>query len=177
MINCTDCHANADPAFMASHIAFYGEGCRTCHDGQGTILGFDHTLIFPLDGAHANVECDGCHTVPISAGTPGECAGCHPEPDVHLGLFGEECDRCHTTLAWLPAKLNQHTFPIDHGDQGKVDCQVCHTASYAEYTCYNCHEHEPAETRARHREEGISESELNNCIACHPTGLEEEDES
>lgn len=176
LINCVDCHNEADYAFVDNHIAFYGEECQACHDGLDTMIGFDHAQIFPLDGAHILLECASCHVTPVLSGTPNECSGCHVEPDIHAGSFGLDCVRCHTTMAWLPAQLSQHTFPFDHGDQGRVDCQVCHTTSYAEYTCYDCHAHEAAETRADHLEEGILESELENCIACHPTGLEEEED-
>jgi len=176
MINCLDCHTNADSEFITGHIDFYGEKCAVCHDGLDTMIGFNHGLIFPLEGAHTDVECVTCHTTPILAGTPNECVGCHMEPEIHAGSFGQECVRCHTTLAWAPAQLSQHTFPIDHGNQGKVDCQVCHIASYAEYSCYTCHDHDPAEIRAEHIEEGISASELENCAECHPNGLEEEED-
>jgi hypothetical protein len=46
------------------------------------------------------------------------------------------------------------------------DCETCHAGNYSEYPCAGCHEgqdmvlaHEPYEV-----------AELNNCIACHPTG-------
>ncbi len=175
MINCFDCHADADPDFIAAHTDFFGAECTACHDGLDTMIGFDHATVFPLEGAHFVIECADCHLTPVLSGTPNECVDCHMEPEVHLGLFGQECVRCHTTLFWTPAELSQHTFPIDHGDQGKVDCQVCHLASYTEYTCYGCHAHEPAETREKHLEEGISENELVNCIECHATGLKEEE--
>jgi hypothetical protein len=176
MVNCLDCHSNADSEFISGHITFYGEECTACHDGKDSMIGFDHGLVFPLEGAHFVIECLDCHTAQVFAGTPSDCAGCHQEPEVHAGQFGLDCVRCHTTVFWAPAQLSQHTFPIDHGDQGKIDCQVCHLASYIDYTCYGCHDHEPAETREEHREEGISQNELDNCAECHPIGLKEEDD-
>jgi hypothetical protein len=91
-----------------------------------------------------------------------------------MGLFGTDCIRCHTTAAWTPAQLTRHTFPLDHGDEGQIPCLTCHTETYADYTCYNCHEHERDETAEIHLDEGITEFE--DCVACHPTGLEEEAE-
>jgi hypothetical protein len=68
--------------------------------------------------------------------------------------------------------LTGHTFPLDHGGEGQIFCETCHEQTYVEYTCYNCHAHELAQTREKHLEEGIREFE--NCVECHPTGREEE---
>jgi ssDNA-binding Zn-finger/Zn-ribbon topoisomerase 1 len=171
-VNCTDCHTTAEPSFMAEHTAFFGDDCLACHDGRDTMASFDHSQVFPLEGAHAALECAGCHINQQFAGTPRNCAACHEEPVIHAGLFGTDCARCHTSQAWTPALLTQHTFPLDHGGEGKIDCLTCHTISYTEYTCYNCHEHNEAETITEHREEGITD--LTDCAACHPTGLEDE---
>lgn len=174
LINCQQCHAGYDPGFMAAHGKFYGEDCLSCHDGVDSMIGFDHSAVYPLEGAHRVIDCGACHQSPVSSGTPNECVGCHEEPEIHAGLFGLDCVRCHSTAAWLPALLSQHTFPIDHGEQGKLECRVCHVASYTEYTCYSCHEHEPDEIREKHVEEGIAVNEIKNCIECHPTGQEDE---
>lgn len=171
-IDCIECHKTADPVFIAEHQSFYGDDCRACHDGQDSMIAFDHQQVFPLEGAHAVIECRECHVAPVLSGTGDECRDCHEEPEIHKGKFGLECGRCHTSTAWIPAQLSQHTFPLDHGDQGKVECQVCHTQSYTIYTCYNCHAHEPSETRALHEREGIVEIE--NCIECHADGRTEE---
>jgi hypothetical protein len=133
---------------------------------------FDHEQLFPLTGAHAAAECVACHAEQRFAGTPADCVACHPEPEIHAGQFGDECDRCHTTEAWTPAHLTRHTFPLDHGEEGKSECQTCHVESYAVYTCYSCHEHEPADIRRRHLDEGIED--FDNCVECHPTGREDE---
>jgi hypothetical protein len=70
--------------------------------------------------------------------------------------------------------LTQHTFPLDHGGQGTIACETCHEQTYTEYTCTNCHEHDPVQTRELHVDEGILEFE--NCIECHATGEEAEDD-
>ena len=44
---------------------------------------------------------------------------------------------------------------------------TCHTGSvHRKYTCYDCHEHTPANMQAKHRDEGITEN-LQNCVRCH----------
>lgn len=99
---------------------------------------------------------------------PHECAACHEEPAVHAGQFGLNCARCHTLQAWRPALLTRHAFLLDHGGEGPVACQTCHTQTYAENTCYECHDHDPQEMQERHAEEAIFE--LENCAECHPSG-------
>jgi hypothetical protein len=173
---CTDCHQQADAAFMAEHIEQFGPECIDCHDGSGRMANFDHSQFFVLDGQHADIGCESCHADRVFKGTPTECSGCHAEPPIHAGLFGLQCENCHSTQAWAPASLTSHSFPLDHGEQGLVACETCHTSSYVEYTCYGCHEHQQAETEREHAEEGISRAELSDCARCHPNGLEDEAE-
>jgi hypothetical protein len=170
---CTDCHSAHDAAFMAQHIEQYGSDCLSCHDGAGNMKNFDHSRFFVLDGRHATVECAACHLNQQFKGTPKECSACHREPEIHAGLFGLKCEACHTTTAWAPAQLTQHTFPLDHGGQGEITCATCHTASYVTYTCYGCHEHDPAKTREEHAEQNIPAGELDACAACHADGRKE----
>ncbi|MEW5987687.1 MAG: hypothetical protein AB1791_13725 [Chloroflexota bacterium] len=174
-VDCVTCHTDANPPFMAEHDGLFGSDCLACHDGHDRLAHFDHNLVFLLDGAHATADCQSCHVNKVYAGTPGECSACHEEPAIHAGLFGLDCIRCHTTTAWLPAELTHHTFPLNHGSQSNLSCETCHEQSYTTYTCYNCHEHDPARVRAEHIEEGILDFE--DCIECHPTGLKEEGEN
>lgn len=171
---CTDCHSTADPDFMVQHIAQFGEDCLACHDGTGEMANFDHNSIWPLDGKHAAIECTACHVNRVFKGTPTECVDCHQEPAIHAGLFGTDCAKCHTAQAWQPARLSEHSFPLNHGGRGEIPCETCHVSKYTEYTCYNCHEHDKAKVEREHREEGISPAELANCVECHPTGRENE---
>jgi len=99
---------------------------------------------------------------------PHECVSCHEEPDMHAERFGLNCSRCHTLQSWKPALLTRHTFQLDHGDQGVVSCQTCHTQSYATHTCYECHDHTPEQMQEVHAQENLFEIE--NCVECHPTG-------
>jgi len=171
---CLDCHQTAEPTFMADHTAQFGPNCQSCHDGTGNMTNFDHSLIWPLEGQHAVANCTNCHAEQIFKGTPRECAACHTEPTIHAGLFGTECAACHTAVAWQPARLRQHTFPLDHGEQGQLDCTACHTATYAEYTCTNCHEHETNEMRDEHDDVDFSQIDFFACAECHPTGQEQD---
>ncbi|MCG3209913.1 MAG: hypothetical protein FOGNACKC_03540 [Anaerolineae bacterium] len=167
-LDCLTCHAHQDHEFTARHIETYGASCIDCHDGQDRMAGFDHNQFFALQGAHAAADCRDCHPNQTYAGTPGACAACHREPDVHREQFGADCARCHTAEAWTPAYLTRHIFPLEHGAPEQLACQTCHLQAYTTYSCDQCHIHQPAEIEASHRAEGIIE--ISNCAACHPTG-------
>jgi hypothetical protein len=172
LVDCLTCHETADLVFIQNHVALFGSQCLDCHDGQDSMSTFDHSVVFALEGAHETIACEGCHDQQVNSMLTGECAGCHAEPEIHFGLFGTDCVRCHTVSAWIPAQLIQHIFPLDHGDLGKNECQTCHLSSYAEYTCYSCHEHEQEQIVEEHLDEGITE--IDDCVSCHPTGREDE---
>jgi hypothetical protein len=170
--DCASCHAAAD-----AHEGQFGQDCAGCHTpqdwGEAT---FDHALTaFPLTGAHIATECRSCHVSGVFAGTPQACSACHDDPAFHLGLLGSDCAACHTTGAWSPARYDRlHTFPYNHGESGPSPCRTCHPDALSAYTCYNCHEHNPAEIEEEHRDEGIAD--FQDCVGCHPTGLKEEGE-
>lgn len=170
---CVDCHRTHDAVFLDEHLLKYGPNCVSCHDGAGNMRNFDHAQVFVLDGRHTEAQCAACHKDSVFRGTPRECAACHAEPEVHAGVFGLKCAACHSTSAWSPAQLTEHLFPLNHGEEGEVACATCHLAKYTEYTCYGCHEHEPADTRDKHREVDLGTQLLENCAACHPSGEEE----
>jgi len=173
---CVDCHTVENSLFMAEHQVQFGLLCLSCHDGVDRMHDFNHDSFFILDGQHAGINCESCHSDQNFQDTPSECAACHAEPEIHAGYFGLVCENCHSTAAWSPAKMQSHTFPIDHGDQGLVACEVCHAVRYTEYTCYGCHEHQPGEMIEKHQEEGITGSQLEACVDCHPNGFKEEDD-
>jgi hypothetical protein len=168
---CYACHASDD-----AHEGDFGTDCAACHTPEDwESAAVDHDLTgFPLEGAHTEVACEDCHTGGVFRGTSRECAACHTEPAFHQGLFPAQCDTCHTTEAWQPADFNlAHSFPINHGDQLN-SCTTCHPSVLREYTCFSCHEHQPAEMVEEHQEEGISD--IGNCAGCHPNGLKDEAE-
>jgi hypothetical protein len=181
-IDCWSCHEAAAPEFVAGHTVLFGSDCLACHDGVDTAAEFEHAAVFPLEGAHAEADCSACHELGETflagsawgARATRDCVACHAEPEIHAGLFGTDCQRCHTVASWVPAELTQHTFPLDHGGEGKIPCQGCHVSTYANYTCTNCHAHDPAATRDKHLEQDIADAELADCAACHPTGSEDE---
>lgn len=101
--DCFSCHKKDD-----RHKLKFGTACESCHNARAWgAWDYDHArrAKFVLDGAHAKVACESCHTRPAPAGrnaaeVGATCAGCHRRDDKHDGAFGAACDRCHTTEDW-----------------------------------------------------------------------------
>lgn len=167
---CKNCHEQHDPGFMLEHSELFGINCTDCHDGLDKMQNFDHRNVFVLDGAHGALECLACHENKRFKGTPNECSDCHAEPEIHVGSFGLNCANCHSTEAWQPATLKFHTFPLDHGEEGEIDCITCHVETYTQYTCESCHDSQEREFIEEHVEENISRDQLMDCVACHEDG-------
>jgi hypothetical protein len=168
-ITCKNCHEQHDASFMQSHVESFGLNCIACHDGVDRMHNFNHDNVFVLDGAHFDLDCTSCHQDQVFAGTPNECSACHAEPEIHAGSFGLNCAACHETDAWQPATLKEHTFPLDHGEEGEISCETCHTSTYAEYTCESCHDSRDPEFIEEHDDE-VDPSNLMNCVECHWDG-------
>ncbi len=173
-LDCISCHSGAEHDRMAEHIHLFGSDCLACHDGRDRMANFDHNQNYPLEGKHADLQCQECHQDHVFMGTARDCVACHQEPDLHAGQFGLDCARCHTPAAWAPAQLTQHTFHLDHGGQGLLACETCHTQNYAANSCYGCHDHTPQQMAEIHLLAGLTDFE--NCAGCHPTGQPNEAE-
>ncbi len=140
--DCYACHQQDD-----AHSGNFGKDCSTCHvPVSWDSVTFDHNrTAFPLDGAHANVQCGQCHTNNTFVGTPTQCVACHADPDFHAGAFGTSCADCHSTTAWSPARFNlSHPEPrVEEGgsgiNHGGTTCRTCHPDSIRSYTCLACH--------------------------------------
>ncbi|MCO5195079.1 MAG: cytochrome c3 family protein [Anaerolineae bacterium] len=168
-VECTTCHEANDTSYMGSHMAEFGYTCISCHDGLGSYQDFEHSARFALEGGHADLTCETCHAELVQRITGEACGACHEEPDLHVGQFGQQCDRCHVITAWAPAQLQKHTFARTHGnDDVSIPCETCHSTTYTAYTCAGCHEHEPELARAQHP--AMDAAELTDCASCHPTG-------
>lgn len=167
---CQDCHTRWDTVFMVGHVQSFGSACLECHDGVDRMKSFDHAAVFPIAGRHAELSCADCHTGQPFREAETVCATCHEEPEIHAGFFGLRCQMCHTDIAWQPARLTIHAFPLDHGSQGELSCEACHAGPYTEYSCYLCHEHREDEMAETHLEAGIPVEQLADCAACHMDG-------
>jgi hypothetical protein len=102
---CVACHRSQD-----SHKGSLGENCAACHSPNGwSLWEFDHAKQtgFGLSGAHRKLECADCHRAPPkSVKLSTECVGCHAKDDTHVGAFGRQCDRCHSTSSFSAARIH-----------------------------------------------------------------------
>jgi hypothetical protein len=102
---CNDCHASNDV-----HKGGLGSSCNSCHSPNGWKLWeFDHAAQtrFPLTGAHGKLTCGSCHVKPATeVKLPTDCSACHKQDDVHLGQFGAQCQRCHSTITFKGGHRN-----------------------------------------------------------------------
>lgn len=172
-LDCLTCHINENHDQTAEHMDLYGSDCVPCHDGNARWADFDHDQVYLLDGEHENTDCAACHIDQVFTGTPQDCVSCHNDSKMYGEIFGDKCERCHSTTAWLPAQLTVHTFLVDHGEEigsSTLTCETCHEKTYTEYPCYSCHDVQ--EMQDYHLDIDIDAYE--NCIDCHPTGREGE---
>ncbi len=180
---CYDCHAADKPEWMAAHQADFGAACLDCHDGADKMSGFEHgSTGFPLEGKHAAVACQDCHTAAAGTGMArfgglaAACSSCHAEPAMHAGIFSTACADCHTPAGWSPANLDGQSF--DHAALGfslekhtqgydgtSLTCRSCHTQELAQFVlqvCIDCHAQKDAIWMEGHRAK-VGEA----CLACH----------
>lgn len=101
---CNDCHKSDDV-----HHGSLGAECSKCHSPNGwRSWQFDHgkQTGFALEGAHGKLACEGCHKQPADqVKLNPTCLSCHEQDDVHLGQYGRQCQRCHTTITFKGARL------------------------------------------------------------------------
>lgn len=102
--DCISCHRSSDV-----HKGSLGRDCAACHSPNGwRIWDFDHNrqTKFALTGKHAQLNCGDCHRESTGfTKLPRDCASCHRDQDIHLGQFGAQCQRCHTTLSFKGARI------------------------------------------------------------------------
>lgn len=164
---CVKCHAPAEIGLRKNlktsfHQELIEQDCMACHsDHPGTNLTerrhkpFSHALLRPA----IRQRCESCHA--------------KPDDSLHRQIEGN-CAQCHRPPAWKPATFDHsRLFELDRDHD--TECATCHTKSdFSRYTCYGCHEHQPAQVRAEHLEEGIRDIE--SCAKCHRSAGEESEE-
>jgi len=159
--NCASCHLAdyqgvRDPDHQSLGFALECQGCHGTNSETWEGARFNHTSSWPLQGAHARLNCAACH-----AGSPRpsrECYACHRpdydaarDPDHRAAGFPTACDGCHAPshVSWSQAVFN-HAFPIKSGRHAGLSCTECHKSSnYREFTCLECHAHTKAKMDGR----------------------------
>jgi hypothetical protein len=159
--DCVGCHLEDD-----AHDGINGTQCEDCHRATEWLdVNFDHAVDteFPLNGAHADIECADCHVEPVADSLPDTtCFGCHEDDDPHEQQLGDDCARCHAELTWTNEVRFDHDltqFPL-LGKHHEAECDDCHeTHAYldAPEQCDDCH-----------LEDDIHESRFgSDCAFCH----------
>jgi hypothetical protein len=193
---CNDCHKPDPHSGQFAERAKKGE-CSECHNVDGwkpSLFGVSEhaTSRYPLEGMHAKVACDKCHT-PAGKETIykvkfAACLDCHK--DAHDGQFAaapyeNRCEACHTVSdfhrsTYTIAKHQKTAFPLTGGHLA-VPCAECHKAGLAgrtdkvlpfkflDRTCTSCHTDphhgEFKERMEKRRQDGTAFG----CEACHNT--------
>ena len=102
--DCLGCHQQNDV-----HKGGLGRDCAACHSSNSwRAWEFDHAKQtgFALTGAHGKAKCVDCHRQPAAeVKLAKDCAACHRKDDVHLGQYGAQCQRCHSTITFKGARI------------------------------------------------------------------------
>jgi hypothetical protein len=191
--DCMGCHrADYDATAAPDHAAEqFPTACQQCHttaSWEGAMPP-EHgpTGSFPLTAGHAGRRCTGCHDPQDYGAVSAACDACHRDdydgttnPDHGARALPLACATCHTTQGWRPSLTAAyeavHRFPIRSGDHRNLGCAECHpTATWAEFTCTDCHAHTRAEMDDEHLGEvsGYSYSTA-ACYRCHLQGVAED---
>ncbi|MCX6305755.1 MAG: cytochrome c3 family protein [Bacteroidetes bacterium] len=187
-VECIDCHKAPVPP-QTDHSKF-STNCTECHSMNAfswTGASINHGF-FPLTGGHKISNCQECHKNSNYSEASPICFTCHEptyngtsNPNHNTIGFSTSCKDCHTTNpGWKPAEYREHdakSFPIYSGKHNGTwnSCAECHTnpASYAQFTCIDCHDHNQPDMNGQHGDVQGYAYNSPACFACHPTGSKE----
>jgi len=193
---CSDCHT-VDPhkgQFQARSSKGECSECHTVDAWKPSLFGVkEHaTSKYPLDGKHAAVACDKCHT-PAGKDTQykvkfAACTDCHK--DEHDKQFAaapylNRCEDCHTVKDFHRSTFtiakHQKTHFVLTGAHVAVACAECHKAGlggrtdkvlpfhFQDSTCTACHQDpHKGEFKDRMAQKKTDGTPL-GCEACHRT--------
>jgi hypothetical protein len=112
--DCAVCHVTMamrvpDPV----HNGAMTTDCQNCHTEVSFAIAKHYHPFYPLTGQHVLNRCSSCHIAGVYVGTPRECFGCHRtdylnpanKPNHVQAGYSEVCEDCHTTAAWMPARM------------------------------------------------------------------------
>jgi hypothetical protein len=178
---CLACHqADYQRTQAPSHAAAgFPTDCQICHrdggPGWSGAIGFKHSALFPLAGAHGTAACSACHGNGIYRGTPRDCFSCHQaeyqrtaNPNHAAAGFATTCDTCHRSggPGWVGTFTHARFFSLV-GDHAAQPCSACHKNGVYKGTprdCAGCHLSRYQTTRnPNHAAAGFPTT----CEACH----------
>ena len=180
--DCAACHlddyaATSDPNHMMAGFPTSCDDCHSTSTWENAVV--DHSF-FRLSGGHGGLDCAQCHIGGQFQDTPSDCVDCHlsdfqtaNDPNHISAGFPTDCQVCHTVTVWDNADFS-HSFPINGGDHGNLDCNECHTmpSNFNAFSCIDCHEHSLNQTNDDHDRVNGYVYQSAACYDCHPDGSE-----
>ena len=194
---CSGCHRDR-------HGGEFGLFCEGCHDDRSWRPLFQadahRRTAFPLVGKHGLIPCQQCHgnmRDRTFVGAPVACFSCH-RPDFDrtkvtsidhaTAGFSVQCQSCHNTWRFWPARLPQHDvcFRLTSGSHNGIRCLGCHTTlppptftgtcTVDTLSCTGCHAHECSRSNAQHSDTTNPALMLYQCVndrcyECHVNDL------
>jgi hypothetical protein len=186
--SCAGCHRDRHGGELGMH-------CEGCHDDRSWRPLFQadghRRTNFPLVGKHALIPCQECHgnmRDRTFSRAPLGCVACHQAAydqtrltsiDHAAAGFGLDCQTCHSTWRFWPARLDRHEscFRISSGPHHGIRCLGCHTSlgsvaftgacATGTFTCSACHTHACARTDQQHTDVMGYECRDGKCYECH----------
>jgi hypothetical protein len=206
---CRDCHPRDFTARVADtcagchrdrHAGEFGLHCEGCHDEndwRNTRFGPEahRSTAFPLTGKHATIPCRECHgdlRDMTFTRAPLACVACHRADydgarlqsiDHAAAGFGTDCQSCHTTWRFSPARFDAHDlcFIISAGPHRGIACGQCHTqvaglaqtgtCNTGNARCTSCHAHTCAKSDSEHQGVMGYVCTDRKCPECHMKGV------
>jgi hypothetical protein len=204
-IACVSCHAQDFKTRIADtcsgchrdrHRGELGLHCEGCHDEKSwkdSLFGPDthRRTSFPLSGKHAVIPCRECHgdlrDMTFSR-APVACIGCHKGDydatalrsiDHVAARFDVNCQTCHTTWRFSPARFPAHDvcFVLSSGPHRPFRCTQCHSSvvgapvtgacNSGTSRCISCHTHECARSDQLHANVMGYSCTDRKCFECH----------
>ncbi len=181
---CFSCHTtDFNQANNPNHVsAQFSQDCTLCHSTTAwQPASFDHaTTRFSLTGKHVSATCEACHAGGNYQLVYADCYQCHQTEYAQSTVFNHvtanvshDCATCHTTTAWLPSTFDHdgqyfRIYSGKHRDKW-TSCLTCHTnaASYTEFTCFTCHEHDRPKMDDVHKDVPNYLYTSPSCYSCH----------
>jgi len=158
---CVDCHESdytntLEPNHITNSIPTTCEVCHSTDNWSSEEIDHDQTG-FPLLGAHASLNCAGCHADGYDIES--ECQSCHMDdftstsnstsPDHTQYGFSQDCLNCHGQTSWKPSFFSHSLELTGFAIQGAhlsllpENCFSCHESgqwSGLSTECFSCHE-------------------------------------